>query len=107
VARRGSTALTSETRKQGYRLHIDGAGDTALRAVLHPELHELFRATVGRALPHTNVYDERLRLRTRLEDEGTHLTINRFTLRQSRERAPVPRAEPAHNGSVNGVHFGV
>ncbi|WP_284749444.1 FAD-dependent oxidoreductase [Amycolatopsis sp. RTGN1] len=71
-----------EFRKQGYRLHIDGAGDTALRAVLRPELHELFRATAGRALPHTNVYDERLRLLTRLEDEGTHLNVNRFTLRQ-------------------------
>ncbi|MEV6646857.1 FAD-dependent monooxygenase [Amycolatopsis sp. NPDC051371] len=71
-----------EFRKQGYRLHIGGAGDTALREVLRPELHELFRATAGRALPHTNVYDERLRLLTRLEDEGTHLNINRFTLRQ-------------------------
>ena len=71
-----------EFRKQGYRLHIDGAGDTALSEVLRPELHELFRATAGRALPHTNVYDEQLRLLTRLEDEGTHLNINRFTLRQ-------------------------
>ncbi|VVJ19323.1 Uncharacterized oxidoreductase [Amycolatopsis camponoti] len=69
-------------RKQGYRLHISGVGDTALRDVLPPELHELFRATAGRALPHTNVYDDQLRLLTRLEDEGTHLNINRFTLRQ-------------------------
>ncbi len=69
-------------RKQGYRLHISGVGDAALREVLPPELHELFRATAGRALPHTNVYDHRLRLLARLEDEGTHLNINRFTLRQ-------------------------
>ncbi|OXM59452.1 monooxygenase [Amycolatopsis vastitatis] len=69
-------------RKQGYRLHISGDGDSALRAVLRPELHELFRATAGRALPHTNVYDDQLRLVTRLEDEGTHLNTNRFTVRQ-------------------------
>lgn len=69
-------------RKQGYRLHIGGVGDAALSEVLPPELHELFRATAGRALPHTNVYDDQLRLLTRLEDEGTHLNINRFTLRQ-------------------------
>jgi 2-polyprenyl-6-methoxyphenol hydroxylase-like FAD-dependent oxidoreductase len=69
-------------RQQGYRLHISDVGDTALRGVLRPELHELFRATAGRALPHTNVYDHRLRLLARLEDEGTHLNINRFTLRQ-------------------------
>lgn len=71
-----------ETRKQGYRLHISGVGDAALRDVLPPELHELFRATAGRAQPHTNVYDDQLRLVTRLADEGTHLNINRFTLRQ-------------------------
>ena len=69
-------------RKQGYRLHISGVGDAALGEVLRPELHELFRATAGRALPHTNVYDDRLRLLNRLEDEGTHLNVNRFTLRQ-------------------------
>ncbi|WP_370970955.1 FAD-dependent oxidoreductase [Amycolatopsis sp. cg9] len=69
-------------RKQGYRLHIGDVGDSALREVLRPELHELFRATAGRALPHTNVYDERLELVTRLADEGTHLNVNRFTLRQ-------------------------
>ncbi|WP_410572119.1 FAD-dependent oxidoreductase [Amycolatopsis sp. cmx-4-61] len=69
-------------RKQGYRLHIGGDGDTALREVLRPELHELFRATAGRALPHTNVYDDRLRLRTRLADPGVHLNTNRFTVRQ-------------------------
>ncbi|MEV4148105.1 NAD(P)/FAD-dependent oxidoreductase [Amycolatopsis sp. NPDC049691] len=69
-------------RKQGYRLHISGVGDAALGEVLRPELHELFRATAGRALPHTNVYDDRLKLLTRLQDEGTHLNVNRFTLRQ-------------------------
>lgn len=69
-------------RKQGYRLHISGDGDSALREVLRPEPYALFRATAGRALPHTNVYDDQLRLVTRLEDEGTHLNINRFTLRQ-------------------------
>ena len=58
MARRGPRALTSEP----------------LREVLRPELHELFRATAGRALPHTNVYDERLRLLTRLEDEGKRFT---------------------------------
>ncbi|MFG1643852.1 FAD-dependent oxidoreductase [Amycolatopsis sp. NPDC049252] len=71
-----------DARLQGYRLHINGAGDTALHEVLRPELHELFRATAGRALPRTNVYDERLSLVTTLVDEGTHLNVNRFTLRQ-------------------------
>ncbi len=69
-------------RKQGYRLHIGDVGDSALREVLPPELHALFHATAGRARPHTNVYDERLGLVTRLADEGTHLNVNRFTLRQ-------------------------
>jgi 2-polyprenyl-6-methoxyphenol hydroxylase-like FAD-dependent oxidoreductase len=69
-------------RKQGYRLHISGDGDSALRAVLRPELHELVRATAGWALPHANIYDDQLRLLTRLADEGTHLNVNRFTLRQ-------------------------
>lgn len=73
---------SADARKQGYRLHISGVGDTALREVLPPGLHELFQATAGRALPHTNVYDHRLRLRTRLTDGGTHLNTNRFTLRQ-------------------------
>ncbi len=71
-----------EARLQGYRLHIDQAGDSALRAVLDPELHELFRATAGRALPQTNVYDEQLTAVTQLAADGPHLNINRFTLRQ-------------------------
>ncbi len=72
-----------EARLQGYRLHIDQVGDTALRAVLRPEQHDLFRATAGRALPLTTVYDEQLTAVTQLAAEaGVHLNINRFTLRQ-------------------------
>lgn len=72
-----------EARLQGYRLHIDQVGDTALRAVLSPGPYDLFRATAGRALPQTNVYDEQLTAVTQLAAEtGVHLNINRFTLRQ-------------------------
>ncbi|MFJ9784602.1 hypothetical protein ACIRSS_33870 [Amycolatopsis sp. NPDC101161] len=63
---------------------------------MRPELHQLFRATAGRALPHTNVYDDQLRLLTRLEDKGTHLNINRFTLRQH-----LPHAEVVDAGLVH------
>ncbi|WP_410615544.1 FAD-dependent oxidoreductase [Amycolatopsis sp. lyj-109] len=73
---------SAEMRKQGYRLHIDDVGDTALREVLPPNSHELFRATAGRALPRTNIYDERMRLVTALEADGVQLNINRFTVRQ-------------------------
>lgn len=71
-------------RVQGYRLHIDHVGDSALREVLAPELHELFRATAGRALPATQIYDERLQRVDELvlNESGPHLNINRFTVRQ-------------------------
>ena len=72
-----------EARLQGYRLHIDQDGDTALRAVLRSEPYDLFRATAGRALPQTNVYDEQLTAVTQLAAEaGVHVNVNRFTLRQ-------------------------
>ncbi|MFD9965150.1 FAD-dependent oxidoreductase [Amycolatopsis sp. NPDC058986] len=75
---------TPDFRRQGYRLHIDSRGDDALRAVLPPHLHELFRATSGRPKFATPIYDTQLTRVTEvgLEHRPVQLNINRFTLRQ-------------------------
>ncbi|GAU70287.1 FAD-binding protein [Streptomyces sp. NBRC 110611] len=72
-----------EFRRQGYRLHIDSRGDGALRAVLPPHLHELFRATSGRPRPAAAIYDDQLTSQMDVaEPDPVNLNINRFTLRQ-------------------------
>jgi 2-polyprenyl-6-methoxyphenol hydroxylase-like FAD-dependent oxidoreductase len=74
---------TSATRGQGYRIHIDGTGDSALKASLPPNLHELFRATAGIPVPYTPIFDHELnRVGTSDFDSPVHLNVNRRTLRQ-------------------------
>ncbi|MCZ1019967.1 FAD-dependent oxidoreductase [Streptomyces noursei] len=71
------------SRGQGYRIHIDTHGDNSLRDALPPELYQLFRATSGVPLSHTPVFDEQLRQLAEVAgDGGTHLAVDRLTLRQ-------------------------
>lgn len=72
------------SRRQGYRIHIDGDGDRALAVTLPPNLYELFRATSYEPLPRTPVFDHRLRRLAMVEsdDSDRHVSVNRLTLRQ-------------------------
>jgi len=83
-------------RPQGYRLHLDPDGVSALRQVLTPALFELFGATSMKVLPVTAIVDTALAAQRRIPlDEhwstpdrsphGTcaHLNVNRATLRQT------------------------
>ncbi|SEK34261.1 FAD-dependent oxidoreductase [Nonomuraea pusilla] len=72
------------SRRQGYRIHIDGHGDHALAQVLPANLHRLFRATSGRPRPSTPVFDDQLNRLAVLEpsDEDVHLAADRLTLRR-------------------------
>ena len=73
-----------DARRQGYRLHIDSRGDQALREVLPPQLHELFRATSGQPRNVTTIYDSQLTPVTEfvLDDGDVQRNVNRFTLRE-------------------------
>ncbi|MET9266027.1 NAD(P)/FAD-dependent oxidoreductase [Amycolatopsis sp. NPDC004079] len=73
-----------DARRQGYRLHIDSRGDQALRDVLPPHLHELFRATSGQPRNVTTIYDSQLKPVTEfvLDDGDVQRNVNRFTLRE-------------------------
>jgi 2-polyprenyl-6-methoxyphenol hydroxylase-like FAD-dependent oxidoreductase len=81
-------------RSQGYRLHIDADGASALSQALPDGLQSLFEATSMRALPYTTIVDTNLRLQQRLPiDEysstqhhvakrmATHVNVDRATLR--------------------------
>lgn len=73
------------SRRQGYRIHIDGHGDAALAATLPAHLHALFRATAGTPGSTTmTVFDHELRPVHTVPSsgEGVHLAVNRLTLRQ-------------------------
>lgn len=51
-----------DTRRQGYRIHLDGRAGRALHACLPPELFALLRATLGAPGAAVNVVDQRLRI---------------------------------------------
>jgi 2-polyprenyl-6-methoxyphenol hydroxylase-like FAD-dependent oxidoreductase len=82
-------------RPQGYRLHIDSDGVTALHQSLSPELYNLFDVTSMKPLPFTTIVDPTLAVLRRhsSDDHGStqdhdaqglpsHLNVNRATLRQ-------------------------
>jgi 2-polyprenyl-6-methoxyphenol hydroxylase-like FAD-dependent oxidoreductase len=82
-------------RPQGYRLHIDTDGVTALYQSLPPELYTLFDATAMKAHPFTTIVNTNLEVQKRFpcdEHGGTqehashgrpfHVNVNRVTLRQ-------------------------
>jgi 2-polyprenyl-6-methoxyphenol hydroxylase-like FAD-dependent oxidoreductase len=78
-------------RRQGYRLHLDARGGTALRDCLPPELFELVLATSGRPGRRFTTLTERLRVLSEIvgdpalnpDDPATLTTsVNRLTLRE-------------------------
>jgi 2-polyprenyl-6-methoxyphenol hydroxylase-like FAD-dependent oxidoreductase len=74
---------SSTIRGQGYRIHIDGDGDTALKEMLPPNLHELFRATSGVPQPNTPIFtDQLVQVGTVGSESSVDLNVNRLTLRQ-------------------------
>jgi 2-polyprenyl-6-methoxyphenol hydroxylase-like FAD-dependent oxidoreductase len=74
-------ALTS--RRQGYRLHIDGAARDALAAVLPSRLTRLFHETAGRPDPRFTVLDDQLNHVVSIDAEaGSAYAVDRLVLRQ-------------------------
>jgi 2-polyprenyl-6-methoxyphenol hydroxylase-like FAD-dependent oxidoreductase len=83
---------TIDSRRQGYRIHLDGRAGRALHECLPPELYELFTATLGRPGSALSVVDERLKVlhRTagmardprRVEPTAISAPASRQTLRQ-------------------------
>ncbi|WP_329072068.1 FAD-dependent oxidoreductase [Amycolatopsis sp. NBC_01480] len=71
-----------EARRQGYRLHIDGAGTDALREVLPDELYERFLDTSLRPKPTVPLFDEQLVLQSVREFPDPGFNVNRMTLRR-------------------------
>lgn len=84
-----------QQRKQGYRLHLDGDGITALRACLDPASFTLLEATSMAPLPYTTILDTGFAIQRRFkaDDYGktehhrtagiaTHWNVNRATLRE-------------------------
>lgn len=83
-------------RIQGYRLHLDADGITAIRESLPKDLFELFELTSTNPLPYTTILDTALKLKKRFPiDEysktehhikqgvAKHLNVNRATLRET------------------------
>ena len=81
-----------DTRRQGYRIHLDGRAGRALQECLPPELYDLFRATLGKPGTAVSVVDQKLTVRHRTagaardpHDDGPgtlSAPANRQTLRE-------------------------
>jgi 2-polyprenyl-6-methoxyphenol hydroxylase-like FAD-dependent oxidoreductase len=80
-------------RPQGYRLHVDADGASALAAALPYDLFELFDMTAMEPEPYTTVVDTAFEVRRRLPSDGpdqtfgsltpmTHANVDRATLRE-------------------------
>ena len=95
-------------RPQGYRLHLDSDGVSALHQSLSADAYRLFDATSMKALPYTTIVDTDLAVLRRLPsdehsstqdhksaDLPAHVNVNRATLRQI-----------LFNGLEDRVHFG-
>ena len=87
---------TAFDRPQGYRLHLDADGISAIRESLPEKLFELFELTSTNPLPYTTILDTALKLKKRFPiDEysktehhietgiARHLNVNRATLRET------------------------
>ncbi|HEY4452807.1 MAG TPA: NAD(P)/FAD-dependent oxidoreductase [Pseudonocardiaceae bacterium] len=74
------------TREQGYRIHIDANGNTALRQCLPPDLFALYLATSNKPGPAViRVLDQTGRQLTEFAAPGgddAHNAVDRLTLRQ-------------------------
>jgi len=81
-----------DTRRQGYRIHLDARAGRALHACLPPTLYQLFRATLGTPGVAISVVDQRLKVLHRTlgvardpdDEDPTTLSAaaNRQTLRE-------------------------
>jgi 2-polyprenyl-6-methoxyphenol hydroxylase-like FAD-dependent oxidoreductase len=80
-----------DTRRQGYRLHVDSRAGLALQDCLPPELFDLFMATTGRPSTQFSVLSSKLRVlhethgRPDLDPaaaETLSTSVNRQTLRE-------------------------
>ncbi|WP_338839686.1 NAD(P)/FAD-dependent oxidoreductase [Flavobacterium ginsenosidimutans] len=82
-------------RMQGYRLHLDADGISALQESLPNELFQLFEATSTNPLPYTTILDTGLKLNKRFPIDSysktehhvesgvaKHLNVNRSTMRE-------------------------
>jgi len=84
-------------RAQGYRLHLEADALNALREVLPPDLHRLFKATAMRTQPFTTILKTDLSVLKRIQsgdgqdpqywpefvsDEKVHCNVDRATLRE-------------------------
>ena len=107
-------------RPQGYRLHVDSDGITALAASLTPQLLRLVDLTSMRAAPFTTIVDPALAVKRKLPGDELpdifgvettlpeHVNVDRATLRQilltglddvvHYNRAVVDYQEHAHGG---------
>ena len=81
---------TPTVRRQGYRLHIDTRGETALRACLPSHLFELFLATTSRMSHQITVLNKRLKTLKTIGSPGLKqdnppsfsTSVDRLTLRE-------------------------
>ncbi|NKY46258.1 FAD-dependent oxidoreductase [Nocardia cerradoensis] len=71
-----------DTRRQGYRLHLDAAARQALQRVLPPPLRALFDATAGTPKPRFTVLDSALNERFTQDSAEPAFAVDRLTLRR-------------------------
>lgn len=71
-----------DTRRQGYRLHLDGAARLALHRVLPAPLRALFDATTGTPKPRFTVLDSALNERFVQDSAEPAFAVDRLTLRR-------------------------
>jgi 2-polyprenyl-6-methoxyphenol hydroxylase-like FAD-dependent oxidoreductase len=82
-----------DSRRQGYRIHLDGRAGRALHECLPPALYELFTATLGRPGSAVSVVDERLKVLHRTEG----------TARDPRRVEPAAISAPANRQTLREV----
>lgn len=70
-----------DSRRQGYRLHLDAAARDAVLAVLPPGPAELFIATTGTPRPRFTLLDRDLNQLLVRETDGPAFAVDRLTLR--------------------------
>jgi salicylate hydroxylase len=81
---------TLTDRLQGYRVHINPAGSSALHACLPPDLFAAFDRTCGRPTRAMHFLDERMRVLLTIDGDmveqqeavAKHRSVSRITLRQ-------------------------
>ncbi|MFJ4654127.1 FAD-dependent oxidoreductase [Nocardia sp. NPDC088792] len=71
-----------DSRRQGYRLHLDGTAENALHRTLPPRLADLFHATSGTPRPRFTLLDHELRELLTKESDDIAYAVDRLTLRR-------------------------